>query len=295
MIARVLKFKGVELALSLDEHVAARLRAVKRAVRGNHQPARVAASVGSPVTAPTSPEAVELLERVQGIEWYHTMDLGHGVITPGFFDHRPVMGHYHLPQSLAGKRVLDVATYNGYWAFEFERRGAAEVIATDIDSFNEIDLSPVRRASMSAEQLNQKVGTGFQIAHAALKSRVKREVVSVYELSPESIGTFDMVMCSDLLLHLTNPVRALQRIRTVTRGYALIVDMYDPYLDRAGRNLFHYRGGIYETVWWTFSLTGLEQMIRDAGFSRVTMLDRFALGSARAEGIPPRVIFRADV
>ena len=108
---------------------------------------------------------------------------------------------------------------------------------------------------------------------------------------------FDIVNCGDLLLHLTNPIRALQRIRSVTRGYALISDMYDPYLDRRNpRGAMHYRGGAVDTVWWTFSLSGLEQMIQDAGFSTVTMLDRFTLlpQRGRTAGAPPHVLFRAD-
>ena len=47
-----------------------------------------------------------------------------GVVTPGLFDHRPLVPQYGLPESLSGKRALDVATFDGFWAFELERRGA---------------------------------------------------------------------------------------------------------------------------------------------------------------------------
>ena len=69
--------------------------------------------------------ADELRAEAERYPWYHTLELGDGVVTDGMFDHRPHMHHYPLPEDLTGKRCLDVATMDGYWAFEMERRGAA--------------------------------------------------------------------------------------------------------------------------------------------------------------------------
>jgi tRNA (mo5U34)-methyltransferase len=293
MISRVLRMSGFELAVRVDERYARPLRALRSVLRP--MPSRSGAAPVAGDGTDGSPEAAALVAQVKNVQWYHTMDLGHGVVTPGFFDHGPTLQHYHLPERLAGQRVLDVATYNGFWAFEFERRGAAEVIATDIETMANVDLAPRRRANMTAEELRQQTGAGFAIAHAAYRSRVRREIVDVYDLGSERLGTFDLVMCSDLLLHLTNPIRALQRIRSVTRGSAYISDMYDPHLDHYGpAGLMHYRSGMNDYVWWTFSLSGLQQMIQDAGFSRVTVLDRFSLLPAGMSAGPPHVIFKAD-
>ena len=49
----------------------------------------------------------------------------------GWFDLRPFVADYHLPERMDGMRVLDVGTWDGFWAFEFERRGA-EVVGLDI-------------------------------------------------------------------------------------------------------------------------------------------------------------------
>ncbi len=65
-------------------------------------------------------------------EWYHTIELAPGVETPGWFDTRGVVPELPFPASLAGKRCLDVATFDGFWAFEMERRGAAETVGIDI-------------------------------------------------------------------------------------------------------------------------------------------------------------------
>src|SRR3546814_5901121 len=66
--------------------------------------------------------------QVDRLPWYHTIDLGNGVVTPGEYDHRPAVRHVPLPDRLDGLRCLDVGTHDGFWAFEMERRGAAEVV-----------------------------------------------------------------------------------------------------------------------------------------------------------------------
>jgi 2-polyprenyl-3-methyl-5-hydroxy-6-metoxy-1,4-benzoquinol methylase len=295
MVSRKLgRIGGIEIEIHLDGDVADRLRRIKRAVFGAPPPPVPPADAAIPQSL--TPEQKALLDQVKQTDWYHTIDLGHGIVTPGFFDHRPVLGLYHLPESMAGMRVLDVATYNGFWAFEFERRGA-EVTGLDIGSFADIDLAPARRAQMTADELARETGIGFQIASRALQSRVRREICSVYDLSPERFGKFDLVFCGDLLLHLTNPVKALQRIQSVTGGRFVLSEMYDQNLDRSGAyKLLNYHGGVNDYVWWTFSLPTLEQMVRDAGFREVKILERgFDLvpRGYNLPKVPPHVVFEA--
>ena len=78
--------------------------------------------------------------------WYHTMELAPGVVTPGWFDLRPIVDHLPWP-GVAGKRCLDVGTYDGFLAFELERRGASEVVAIDIDDHDRWDWPPDVRAT----------------------------------------------------------------------------------------------------------------------------------------------------
>src|SRR5262245_60846389 len=59
--------------------------------------------------------------------WYHAVDLGGGLVTPGDYDYRGQVGAFGLPADLSGKRVLDVGSATGFFAFEFERRGAEVV------------------------------------------------------------------------------------------------------------------------------------------------------------------------
>jgi tRNA (mo5U34)-methyltransferase len=271
-------FKGVRVGsvavlIDVDDALTGRLRrqwhgrAAKAVAPGNIR------ALEDRTRGSRSPEAT-LRDRVAGIQWYHTIDLGDGIVTPGAFDHRPHLHHFLLPRRLDGLRVLDVATFDGFWAFEFERRGAAAVVAIDLDRYGDVDLAPRVRSRLSHEELDKPLGSGFALAREVLGSKVQREALNVYELSPERLGTFDLVFCSDLLLHLKNPIKALENIRSVTRGRAVIVDTFHPVLPQ---KTIKYIGGAETSVWWLFSLGALEQMISDAGFDTVALASRFQM------------------
>ncbi len=114
-----------------------------------------------------------LRAEVDAHEWYHTIELAPGVVTPGWFDTRAVIEQVPFPRSLAGKRCLDVGTFDGFWAFEMERRGAAEVIAIDILDSTKWDW-PAGSSSDAMVELDQRkaAGSGFQLRPP--RSRVER-------------------------------------------------------------------------------------------------------------------------
>src|SRR4051795_2624219 len=111
----------------------------------------------------------ELMERAKAQGWYHTLELP-GYTTSGVFDLRGSVGKYGLPDSLEGKRVLEVGTWDGFWAFEMERRGASEVIAIDLDDENDLDRPPRRR--VPNDDLVR--GSGFALAKEMFDSKVER-------------------------------------------------------------------------------------------------------------------------
>jgi len=205
--------------------------------------------------------------RIRGISWYHTIELPDGVVTPGQFDHRKLVPHYGLPSELSGKRALDVATFDGFWAFELERRGA-DVMAIDLDDPAEWDFPDQVRPLVPRRGPDESgIGSGFAVAQEALGSSVKRIGRSVYDLDPDTVGQFDFVHAGDLLVHPRDPLRALQRIRSVTSGALLLSDGID--IDappgRFGPTM-QYLGGWNDVVWWVPSLDALAQLLVDAGF-----------------------------
>src|SRR4051794_30291253 len=116
---------------------------------------------GGPATAEPA-----LAERVGSTAWYHTIDLGSGVVTPGFYDTVATVSRFPFPASLDGKRCLDVGTSDGFWAFEMERRGAASVVAIDLDDPADYDW-PHPRPPRPVRPANREVGVNraFEIAH----------------------------------------------------------------------------------------------------------------------------------
>jgi tRNA (mo5U34)-methyltransferase len=249
-----------------------------------------------PDPAPAAPPTASLAERIAAHGWYHSLELAPGQITPGFFDHNPLLPLYRLPARLDGQRVLDIATFDGFWAFEFEKRGAAEVIALDVPTLGDIDLPPHRRADMSAAKLAEPMGAGFDLAREALGSSVRRERCNVYDLTPERFGMFDVTHLGDVLLHLRDPMKALWNMRRVTRGSAYISDCFNPDLDRHEEvALMEYRRGSGHNVWWRFGANTLRAMIEDAGFARVEEVARFRYGPRGEPQTMWHIVFRATV
>lgn len=309
-----LKLGSLGLTISVDDILAGKIRsnAFYRSLirpvlhylekRGKNGPVRNIkvtedghiSTAADELAAELTPEQKALREQVATTKWYHSIDLGHGIITPGLFDHRPNLSHYHLPESLRGKRVLDVATYDGFWAFEFEKRGADEVVAMDIETWNEIDIPPRIRAVAPKEKLEAETGIGFRIAKEALGSNVQRGIMNVYNLTPEWKGKFDFVFCSDLLLHLMNPMKALHNIHSVVSEYAYIIDViYPEFGDDESSPMLRYIGGAGRMVWWHFGLGSLKKMISDAGFSKVEHINTFESSVRDKDKRLCRVILKA--
>jgi tRNA (mo5U34)-methyltransferase len=222
-------------------------------------------------------ERERLAQQVSSYGWYHTIDLGGGVVTTGMFDHRPVVERYLIPRDLSGMRCLDVGTMDGFWAFEMERRGAAEVVAADLATVDELDW-PARWRPRVTTTLDETKQARFDLAHEALGSRVRRIERSVYELGPD-LDQFDLVFCGDLLIHLKDPITAVQRIRSVCRGSAILCNPIKRFRFAPRRALAQF-DGIDEFQWWLLSEATLKRMMLAAGFVQIEVGRAFKLPPA---------------
>src|SRR5580693_4005623 len=97
--------------------------------------------------------------------WFHTFALSPGIYTPGIArDHGyrlPVLG----ADRFAGRSVLDVGAFDGFYSFLAEKRGARRVVAVD----NEQYVDWVRaRVGITLEG-----GAGFRAIAGLLGSRVQ--------------------------------------------------------------------------------------------------------------------------
>jgi SAM-dependent methyltransferase len=206
--------------------------------------------------------------------WYHAIELAPGVVTPGRADWRHAAAKL-LPEALSGKRALDVGTFDGFWAFELERRGA-DVVAIDVESLDAAEWPALSRPRLeaTAREWDLELGRGFALAAEALHSSVRRDVCPVYELSADRIGgPVDFAFVGALLLHLRDPVRALERVAATLRPGAEVV-LLEPIslrdtLRSPRRPVARFQAASSDFNWWVPNLSALKAMAWAAGLVEV--------------------------
>lgn len=241
-----------------------------------------------------SREELEAVAASWAGRWWHSIELGEGVVTPGtkpLDTMRREMAQLGLPDDLTGKSVLDIGAWDGGFSFEMERRGATRVVALDhyiwsID--NPAQQAELRRCAAAGisplpwEQIpevwrpDELPGRGgFDAAREALGSKVEPVVGDLQELDLAELGRFDVVLYLGVLYHVHDPFRALQRLAEVTRGVAIVetelvaipgAEHYGAWEFIAGDALGH-----DPTNWWVPNRVGLMSMLEAAGFDRVEM------------------------
>jgi SAM-dependent methyltransferase len=201
--------------------------------------------------------------------WFHTFALdGAGVYTPGIArDHR-----YRLraiPESLLGARVLDVGTFDGFYAFLAERRGAARVVAVD----NEQSVGWIA----TRFGIRLEPGAGFRAIASLLHSRVEYRRLDALEL--KHLGeTFDVIFCFGILHRVEAPLTLLRVLAAcLAPGGRIVLEAYGV---TAGQDapcvLVHKHGDVYardDEVYWGFSRASLDRLGQLAGLRGFEMLD----------------------
>ena len=200
-------------------------------------------------------DAARSNEEMAAGSWWHSIDLGHGVVTPGVHPLAELQdnwGHFKLPGSLAGKSLLDIGCWDGFYSFEAERRGAQ---VTSVDCWRP---------------------ENFFKARQVLNSQAIFHELSVYEVNKEQLGAFDVVFFLGVLYHLRHPLLALEQVCEVTRDFAIIESHIVDKLQASNDPLMEFYefdelGGQYDN-WWGPNVECLAQMARSAGFARIEKL-----------------------
>jgi tRNA (mo5U34)-methyltransferase len=209
--------------------------------------------------------------------WYHTIDLPDGSATPGWVDTRPIAPLVPWPSSLRGGRCLDVGTFDGFWAFEMERRGAAEVVAIDVDDPEELDFADDYKTAgpEHIKEIGAERGPGFAQAKAVLGSSVVRRNRSVYELDPIEDGRFDVAVCGCILLHLRDPVLALERIRGVCADTLVLIEEVSAKLEIVAPRYPSAAVRPFTDEWWVANSPGMEKLLWTGGWEVAQRCPRF--------------------
>lgn len=195
--------------------------------------------------------------KMNSMWWYHKIDLGGGIVTPGLnfdrvWEH---ISHFLDGIDFTNKTVLDIGCWDGKWTFDAERRGARLVVASD-------DLT--QRARGGEEQ--------FKFAHSATGSKaIYYPKMSVYNIDELPERPFDIVLFLGVLYHLRYPLFAIAKIRQVLReGGILVVET--ACIDDSTRSFMEFqlglRSAIYEdpTTWCAPSVLCLQEMLESSYF-----------------------------
>ena len=228
----------------------------------------------------------EIEERVQELGWYHSIDLGNGLVTPGQSVTAPLTPR-QLPD-IRDRTVLDIGAWDGYYSFLAERCGASRVVALDHYAWG-VDM-PRRQEYWTEcaargefpDHSRDEVDfwnpelpgrRGFDLAREALDSNVEPVVADFMTADLDLLGTFDVVLYLGVLYHMQEPLTALQRVRRVTREVAVVETEAIDVAGYEDDELVRFVAGNQVNAdfgnWYLPSIMALRSMCMAAGFSRV--------------------------
>jgi tRNA (mo5U34)-methyltransferase len=103
-----------------------------------------------------------------------------------------------------GATVVDLACNEGWFSHRMLEWGASHVLGVDIRP------EVIRRAEL--------IRAHFGIS----PDRFELRLADVFDLEPEQLGAFDVVLCLGVVYHLENPIGAIRVARALARGVCVI-------------------------------------------------------------------------
>ena len=155
------------------------------------------------------------------------------------------------------KSVLDIGAWDGYYSFLAEKMGAQRVLATDYFCWGGPGWGTKK---------------GFDMVHGILESNVESKEIDVLDISPDTVGIFDVVLFLGIFYHLPNPLLGLQVATSVIRKMLIVETTYEQ-LDE-GKALFELRPErlvtLDSTNYWSPNIKGIRSVLTDImGFTKV--------------------------
>lgn len=263
--------------------------------------------------SPLPPDRDALAAAVASEVWFHSIDLGHGIVTKGQKTTAALqkeLAALRLPD-LAGKSVLDIGAYDGFYSFEAERRGASRVVSLDLPAWQVetrftdaylaecaargVEPTPPYRTECMRWRLDPEQMPGkarFDLVRRALGSRVEPVVLDFMAADPATIGTFDVVLFLGVLYHTQNPLASLRKLASLTRGVAVIETEAMEIPGAADVPLCEFfptdelNGDA--SNWWSPNLRALRGLVQAAGFKDCEVLQGPPPLGDLAAGDPPQ-------
>lgn len=203
----------------------------------------------------------EAISAANKMGWYHTVRLFDDYVTP-CYTKAANLPLWNMIRSVRaslpykGKKVLDVGTWDGMWAFEAEDLGASTVVGFD-------DWS--KRPNGLAQT---------QFAADVRKSRAHFLKADLYNLPKDLPGApFDIVQNLGVLYHLAHPLLGLEVLRKMTKtgGMMLLETAWWDNESATPMMLSNGKGDVYggdQMTFWAPNHACLSWMIKITGWGK---------------------------
>ncbi len=227
----------------------------------------------------------ELQAQADALGWYHTIDLGNGVVTKGISVQETSAAV--LPD-VQGRSVLDIGAWDGKFSFLAEQRGADRVVALDHYAWG-VDFVArgayweecIRNGTLPDQSRDETDfwrpdlpgRRGFEFAARALGSKVEPVVGDFQKVDLAELGRFDVVLYLGVLYHMKEPLTCLERLRAVTNEVAVIETEAVHLQGMDGDALLQFHAGSDLRTdfgnWYVPTIAALHNLCRAAGFARI--------------------------
>jgi tRNA (mo5U34)-methyltransferase len=198
-------------------------------------------------------------EDLHRLGWYHSFRFAdgteyEGVLAVEVSEYR--YSKFPIPDDLAGKRVLDIGAWDGWFSFEAERHGA------DVTAVDMVEVP------------------NFWKVHRKLRSHVTYRECDLFEIPQAGLGKFDYVFFLGVLYHTKYPLLALEIVCGLTQDIAIVESYvtdaatWESHRDDLPALEFYEAeelGGQLDN-WFGPTVGCLIAMSRAAGFARVEVL-----------------------
>lgn len=198
-------------------------------------------------------------EKLDTMIFHHGMDFGGGLVA------KSQAAAWYIKDTadallsglnLAGRSLLDIGAWTGAYSFEAKRRGAKRVVASDHYVWNH----PHFRGREAFDFA--KVLTGLDI---------EVQDIDVPAITPNSMGTFDVVLFAGVFYHLLNAVGLTRRISQCA-DHLLILETHEDALDNPQPAMIFYPGaalGGDSTNWWGPNPHCVYALLSELGFADI--------------------------
>jgi len=206
--------------------------------------------------------AQDLQNEVNALPWHHQIDFGNGVYSPGNTKANVLnaQAEVYFKDIIQGKTFIDIGCWDGFNSFEAARRGASRVLATDHFAWSESCWG--KRES-------------FELGRKHLAPDIEVMDIDLWDISPDTVGEFDVALFAGVFYHLRHPFQVLEDISKIVKSTLIVETHLDALNESRPAMIFYPKAELAndDTNWWGPNVPCVVAMLKDVGFTDVEVYD----------------------